>query len=88
MYCVFWMYPDEKWGGLRPCCQLEPELMAAVKLCETLRSDPEVRFVTMTMEDPNNVGKMGVADVGPDYNWTKRRVIATGRKKANDDNPS
>lgn len=34
-------------------------------------------FVTMVSGNvPGLVGKMGVSNVGPDYNWTKRRSTA------------
>jgi hypothetical protein len=28
----------------------------------------------MVSENPNSVGRPGVAEVGPDYDWKKRRI--------------
>jgi len=33
-----------------------------------------VSFVTLCSENPNSVGRPGVADPPPDYAWKKRRV--------------
>jgi len=49
------------------------ELTQVLKFMEMLRKDPTKRFVTMCSEHPDSVGQPGVAEVGADYNWTKRR---------------
>lgn len=49
------------------------KMSEAMKFMEMLRKDPEVSFVTFCSENPNSVGKPGVAETGADYNWTKRR---------------
>jgi hypothetical protein len=53
------------------------EMTEALAFCEVLRKQQretnEVGFVTFVSENPNCVGHPGVAETGPDYNWTKRR---------------
>lgn len=53
----------------------------ALKFMEELRKDERNSFVVMASENPNSVGKPGVDEVGPDYNWTKRRGNMPGLKK-------
>lgn len=48
-------------------------LVDALKECEKLRECGR-SFVTMVSENPDSVGRPGVADVGPDYDWKKRRT--------------
>jgi hypothetical protein len=54
------------------------EMAAALSFMEGLRkkqhADGSVGFVTFVSENPNCVGKPGVDETGPDYNWTKRRT--------------
>lgn len=68
MYMVFWF------DGEKPQSQPFPSdaLSLAVTACEEKRRAGH-RFVTMAVEDHNHVGKMGVAETGPDYDWKKRR---------------
>ena len=83
MYCVFWMYPNQL-GHFKARGQSFTDLNEAIKWCEELRQGGEARFVTMAVENPDHVGKIGVSDVLPDdYNWTKRRDATQplGRKK-------
>ena len=56
-------------------------LSEVLKFMEDLRSEPGNSFVVMASENPNSVGKPGVDEVGPDYNWTKRRGNMPGLKK-------
>lgn len=57
------------------------QMSAALKFMEQLRNDDSCRFITMCSENPNSVGKPGIDEVGPDYNWTKRRGNMPGLKK-------
>lgn len=49
------------------------QMTDALKFMEGLRQSPSNSFVTFCSENPNSVGKPGVAETGPDYNWKKRR---------------
>lgn len=70
MFKVYWTYDYDK-----PASQDFPsdQMSEALKFMEQLRSTPGVAFVTFCSENPNSVGKPGVAAPSPDYNWTKRR---------------
>lgn len=50
----------------------DDELGPAIKCMELLRK-ANARFVSMSSENPNSVGKPGVADPAEDYKWMKRR---------------
>jgi len=66
MFKVYWSQGDRSFGK-------EFELMTeGLNYCQQLREAGR-RFVTMSSELPDNMTKMGVSDVGPDYNWKKRR---------------
>jgi hypothetical protein len=55
-------------------CDFPADKMSdALSYMETLRKDENNSFVTFCSENPQSVGKPGVAEVGSDYNWTKRR---------------
>ena len=57
-------------------CSLEfgdDKLGEALNFQQELRQHPGNRFIAMASENPNMVGKFGVSDPSPDYNWTKRR---------------
>ncbi len=79
MYCVYWMLRHD--AGWVSNHQIEDDLTTALQLCAHLRKEPDVRFVTMAVENPNMVGKMGVDVTGPDYDWVKRRDAISVRKK-------
>ena len=49
------------------------DMMEALKFTQMLRNDYNRKFVTMVSEIADNVTKMGVAEVGPGYEWKKRR---------------
>ena len=66
--------------GIVPRCASFPAsaMADALAFTETLRrrqsrGEP-VSFVTLCSENPNSVGRPGVADPPPDYAWKKRRV--------------
>lgn len=46
----------------------------ALDYTELLRKSPINSHITMSCENPNMVGKQGVADPSPDYKWMKRRT--------------
>jgi hypothetical protein len=37
-------------------------------------TDSNISHITSACENPDHVGKMGVSDVKPGYNWKKRRI--------------
>jgi hypothetical protein len=61
------------------------EISPALKFIEELRiiqsEYDTIRHIVLSCENPNSVGKHGVDTVSPDYNWSKRRIIGTGRKR-------
>ena len=44
----------------------------ALKFAEQKRKCVGVSHVCISSEHPNSVGKAGVAEVGPDYEWSKQ----------------
>jgi hypothetical protein len=54
------------------------EMHATLHLMESLRNkqreDGSVCHITMSSENPNSVGRPGVAEAGAEYNWKKRRI--------------
>jgi hypothetical protein len=67
MFKVYWTYGEQSYGKEFPI------MTEALDYCQDLRNSGR-QFVTMCSELPDNATKMGVADVGPDYNWKKRRL--------------
>jgi hypothetical protein len=63
MYCVY---------GYGTPARLHEDLTDALNDCEALRK-AGVAFVTMAHENPNMVGKQGVAAPDANYDWPKRR---------------
>lgn len=52
----------------------ESEMKDALQFMELLRGmDNTCNFVTLCSENPNSVGKPGVAETNIAYSWTKRR---------------
>lgn len=49
------------------------DMSEALNWMQELRNTYKRTYVCMASDDPNNVTKMGVAEVGTDYNWKKRR---------------
>jgi hypothetical protein len=77
MYLVYW---SEMAGSKRTPHAREfsaDELASALRFAETLRQRQHegeaVGFVTLCSENPNSVGRAGVADAPEDYAWKKRR---------------
>ncbi len=64
---VYWTYGGECYG------ETFQNMSEALNRCQDLRNSGR-RFVTMCSEIADMVGKFGVTETGPDYNWKKRRV--------------
>jgi hypothetical protein len=80
MFVVYWLENEGEGEGPGPGFQTfgKDDMSAALKLMESLREQQRtgarnIAFITMCSENPNAVGKAGVADPDPDYAWTKRR---------------
>jgi hypothetical protein len=71
VYCVYWL------RDLVPQHKEIVELKEALEFTEEMRKKQRegesIRFVSFVSENPNSVGNPGVAEVGPEYNWKKRR---------------
>jgi hypothetical protein len=73
MFMVYWTIAEtphaQQFGSA--------DMLAAMALMEQLRTrqraGESVRFITMSSENPDSVGRPGVDVVGPGYKWTKRR---------------
>lgn len=73
MYVVYWC-EENLFNVLTPHIQIfqGDQLADAIQYMEFLRK-ANARFVAMSSENPNSVGKPGVDEVGKDYKWMKRR---------------
>ena len=77
MFMVYWSIVE----GNRSTPHAQPfdsaAMVAALALMEQLRvrqrAGEDIRFVTMSSENPESVGQHGVDATGPGYRWTKRR---------------
>jgi hypothetical protein len=68
MYRVYWS------GVYDEACHRDfTDMTAALNWMQELRDIHKRQFVCMSAQVPGNVTKMGVADVGADYCWKKRR---------------
>ncbi|MFZ6871344.1 hypothetical protein ACO0LF_04655 [Undibacterium sp. Di27W] len=77
MFMIYWSILVD--GQERTCSkEFDGENMAAaLQFSESLRAEQRqgmaIRHITMSCENPNSVGRAGVADPGPEYSWKKRR---------------
>lgn len=77
MFMVYWTVVEQ--DHCTPHCELfeSSRMVDALAFMEGLRKrrrDGEnLQFVSMSSENPDVVGEMGVDTVGADYNWKKRR---------------
>jgi hypothetical protein len=69
VFKVYWTGSDEKAYGKE-----FTDMSKALNFAQELRNNHQRQFVTMCSENPDNIGKMGVAEAGSDYNWKKRRI--------------
>lgn len=78
-YAVFWLEAGT------PCVAAPDTLVAALAHAEALRArrrqGEAVSHIVLAVEDPHHVGESGVAAAADDYDWTKRRVPASGRPR-------
>jgi hypothetical protein len=77
MYMVYWT-TIELAGPVPQARQFDSsDMLGAMKFMEELRSRQRageaIAFVALASENPHSVGKPGVAETGPDYDWKKRR---------------
>jgi hypothetical protein len=77
MYMVYWTVVEDGQQTARSESFRSDGMMAALRLMEELRTRQRageaIGFVAMSSENPDSVGPSGVAEVGPDYKWKKRR---------------
>lgn len=76
---VFWIQVPEQKPYHR--CFLTTELDQALTFCNNKRNERDVHHVSLCSENPNSIGKPGVAAVengqtpdGLPYTWMKRRT--------------
>ena len=68
IFKVYWTSPDDG----HACFQDFEDMTEALNHTQLLRTIGR-RFVTMCSEQADMVGEYGVTEVGPDYDWRKRR---------------
>lgn len=68
MFKVYWTE-----AGGATSSEMFHDMGVALNHCQVLRNAGH-RFVTMASEIADMVGEFGVTEVGPDYDWKKRRV--------------
>lgn len=78
MYMVYWTATEKAVTTPKSREFNSDEMLDALRFAEEMRkiqrSTGEVKFITFVSENPNCVGHAGVAEVGPDYDWKKRRI--------------
>ena len=60
--------------GGESCHENFEDMTEALNWMQELRNTYKRTFVCMASENPDNVTKLGVADVDADYDWKKRRI--------------
>jgi len=77
MFMIYWTLHVEGQQQAHSKEFLTTEMGEALKFSEDLRkkrrNGEQINHIVMSSENPNSVGEQGVADVGPDYSWKKRR---------------
>jgi hypothetical protein len=73
MYNVYWMKDLVPQNRVFESHQLKEVLEFTESLRKKQREGERYKFITFVSENPDQVGESGVAEVGPDYNWKKRR---------------
>ncbi len=77
MYMVYWTVIDDDIKTTHAREFASSEMGAAMHWMEQLRikqrAGEAIRFITMCSENPHSIGPAGVAEVGSDYQWKKRR---------------
>jgi len=64
MYCVYWIDDEAPRAKMFD----SSEMKTALEWTETIR-----KFIVMSHENPDMVGKQGVAEPDENYDWKKRR---------------
>ncbi|MDR5740860.1 MULTISPECIES: hypothetical protein [unclassified Caballeronia] len=78
MFVVYWLDGDPETEANARHQKFDPAALAeALRFAEELRKrqaqGDAIGFVTLCSENPQSVGKPGVADPPADYDWKKRR---------------
>lgn len=77
MFMVYWTIVEQDAATARSQGFASTAMLDAMALMEQLRTrqraGENLRFITMSSENPDSVGHPGVDVVGPGYKWTKRR---------------
>ena len=78
MFVVYWLDGDPDGEGAARHRKFDATALAeALRFAEDLRKrqagGEEISFVTLCSENPHSVGKSGVSDPPPGYDWKKRR---------------
>lgn len=78
MFVVYWTVVQQKMKmPERKEFQIH-DMRAALQFMESLRNQQRefgsLCHITMSSENPNSVGRSGVAEASADYNWKKRRL--------------
>lgn len=73
MYRVYWSEADAPCAETFDAIRLSEALAFAESLRRRQHAGEPVAFVTLVSEDPNQVGRSGVADPPAGYAWVKRR---------------
>lgn len=73
MFMVYWMEVNPHGDAIPVNMEFKDvELSLAIKFMENLRKN-SLHHVVMSSENPNSVGKPGVAETDSTYDWKKRR---------------
>lgn len=78
MFRVYWTEQQEQAVQIHFKDFEMSSMCEALEFMESLRSLQQagqvIRHITMSAENPNSIGKLGVADPPADYQWKKRRL--------------
>lgn len=74
MFNTYWMEENVPNSRLFKSSELTEALGFTEGLRKRKYAGENICFITISSELPNVVGKQGVDEVGPDYDWKKRRI--------------
>lgn len=79
MFMIYWSLTNGRDEKIPQSKEFDTfEMGLAMTFMEALRKSQHeghgVSHITMSSENPDRVGKDGVDEVGPDYDWMKRRT--------------
>jgi hypothetical protein len=72
-FMVYWLEGNQPQAQRFDAHEMTKAMTFMEVLRKIQRAGTDISFVTFCSENPNSVGHPGVAEVGPDYNWKKRR---------------